>query len=91
MGPRELPLKITQSEDGTPSVILGEVELANMLSVEGVHIEYVSLWGDHATVGGGHGPSVPQVTLTFGPGALALDFEVDLLRALLADAEAKDA
>lgn len=83
--PRELPIVIRE-ENGVPFVELAGQEITAALAHDGVSIEYVDLFPP--TVSGGGGPSVPQVTLRFAPGALKLDFGVDLLRQLLADASA---
>lgn len=69
-----LPLRITTAEDGRPSVVLDGMELRNVLS--NVAIEYVS-YGNKM---------LPQIFLTFGPGLLDLDFDVDLLETMLASA-----
>lgn len=82
---RTLPLRIT-SVDGAPSVRLGEIELSSVLARDGVEIRSVD--PSPRTYSG---PSVPEVILTFGPGALALDFDIDLLETLLASAKAAQA
>jgi hypothetical protein len=78
-----MPIKISTRDDGTPSVVLAGIELADVLATEGVAIRYVDPFA--RTVGSA--VSEPEITLTFAPGALNLDFEVDLLRRLLDDAE----
>ena len=67
-----LPLRVTSDEKGVPVVLLDGRDLAKHLSADGLKIEYLATGG----------VSSPQVTMTFGPGALALDFDVDLLARL---------
>lgn len=68
----EAPLVIRRSTEGTPSVKLAGLELAMLLAKDGIDIRY-----DADEFGGW------IVSLTFGPGSLDLDFDVDLLQQLL--------
>lgn len=78
--PREIPFVVRESAgpERTPEVTLGDQRIENLLANDGLSITYVA---DEA------GISLPVVTLTFGPGALVLDFEVALLVRLLDAAE----
>lgn len=86
MSERTFPIKITHGAAGEPSVLLAGVELSGVLATDGVTIRYVD--GFEPMLCGVRFP-VPEVTLKFAPGALELDFEVDLLRQMLSDAEAR--
>lgn len=72
-------LRVTQDEYHVPVVELEGIRLECALAPNGLEISYV----DCGRIGG---PSVPQVTLTFGPGKLELDLDVELLERLLAEA-----
>lgn len=72
-----IPFRVTSDEHGVPVVLLDGRHLEQHLTRKGLAIKYVDV---------GH-VSVPQVTLTFGPGSLVLDFDVDLLGRLLGNAQ----
>lgn len=83
--PRKSMLTVREARDGTPSVLLGGLELKNLLLADGgFKIEYVDAWNG--------GPSAAQVTLVLAPGAVDFDLDVDMLRTLLdvAEREAAD-
>lgn len=77
----EAPLVVRKADDGTPAVSLGGMDLSFLLGADGLRI-----WTDTDA-------GIPEfvVEMTFAPGALELDFDVDLLRSLLEQAEAKAA
>ena len=74
-----LPLRLTHRAGEVPTLLLGDVDITKFVAADGLRIEYVE------DVGG----STPVVTMIFGLGALELDFDVDLLEHLLAEAEIK--
>lgn len=71
--PMELPLKIGVSDSGRPSILLEGIELSHVLAADGLKIEYRD---DDEFVAG-----LPIVTMKFAPGALTLDFLIDLAEA----------
>lgn len=80
--PRKANLTIREDEKGHPSIKLNDLELKSLLLSRGLTIEFKPLCD-------GSGPDVPWVTMRFHPRALDFDLDVDLLRGLLAAAEAK--
>jgi hypothetical protein len=86
--PRTLPLTLKQSGLNPPVLLLGGVDITRFVAVDGLRIEYTR--SDNQRLSDPP-QSVPLVTLIFAPGRLELDFEIDLLEHLLADAKAKAA
>lgn len=79
-----LPLRLTQKGTSPASLVLGGVDISHFVAEDGLSIQYEA--------GGPLGlPARTTVTITFAPGALDLDFDIDLLEMLLADAKAKAA
>jgi hypothetical protein len=77
-----LPLRLTQKGGQPASLTLGGVDISRFVAEDGLTIEYES--GGPLSM-----PAQPVVTIRFGWGALDLDFDVDLLEQMLADAKAK--
>lgn len=75
-----LPLHLKHKSGERATVLLGGLDITRFVAADGLRIEYdepaASEFG-------------PTVTLTFARGRLDLDFDVDLLERLLADARAK--
>lgn len=79
--PREtLPLRVTQDGYGVPKVLLDGKDITTFIAADGLTIDYAT--DRHV------GLSLPTVTLSFGPGALSLDFDVALLERLVDEAKA---
>jgi hypothetical protein len=79
--PRKARLTICDDERGLPSIKLNDLEIKNLLLSGGLMIEFKPLLD-------GRGPDRPWVTMRFHPQALDFDFDVDLLKSLLAAIEA---
>lgn len=72
---RELPLRISKTDQSHYSVVLAGVELSHVLLADGCKIELVQPVP-------GEGPSQPKVTLVFAPGAIDLDLDAVLVEYL---------
>lgn len=77
--PRNARLQVRTADDGLPSVLLNDMELAGLLAADGFNIAPASEPDEYGWV----------VEMKFSSGALELDFDVELLQTLLAEAEAK--
>lgn len=77
--PRNARLQVRTADDGLPSVLLNDMEISGLITARGFRIMPAEA------------PDVGRwiVEMEFGPGALELDFDVELLQTLLAEAEAK--
>lgn len=73
---QKLPIRLTHKDRENPVLMLGDLDVTPYVAAEGLHIEYATLGGF----------PVPVVTLKFGPGLITLDFDIDLLERLLAEA-----
>lgn len=81
-----IPLRLVDKADEPPRLLLGDLDITRFVASDGLRIDY----GGEAVRRLGSLPrSLAEVTITFAPGRLALDFDIDLLERLLDDARTK--
>lgn len=80
-----LPLRLTDDADGV-RLTLGDQDITRFVAAHGLRVDY----GPSAIRSLGQVPRpIAEVTITFGPGKLELDFDIELLERLLDDARAR--